>query len=73
LYSEEGESRENCVENGILAPVAGMLGTMQALQAVKVLLGLGEQLCCELMLIDALDLSFRKVRISKDPHCPACH
>ena len=73
LYSEEGEGRENCVENGILAPVAGMLGTMQALQAIKVLLGLGEQLSSELMLIDALDLSFRKVRISKDPHCPVCN
>jgi len=73
LYSEEGEGRENCVENGILAPVAGMLGTMQALQAVKVLLGLGEQLCGELMLIDALDLSFRKVKISKDALCPICN
>jgi len=51
----------------------GVLGTLQALQAVKILLNLGEQLCGELMLIDALDLSFRKVKISKDTHCPVCN
>jgi len=72
LYSEEGDGTENCVENGILAPVAGVLGTMQALQAVKVLLNLGEQLCGELMLVDALDLSFRKVKIPKDAQCLVC-
>jgi len=73
LYSEEGSGRENCVENGVLAPVAGLLGSLQALQAIKVILSLGEQLCGELMLIDALDLSFRKVKIGKDSQCPICH
>ena len=72
LYSEEGNGRESCVENGVLAPVAGLVGTIQALQAIKVLLGLGEQLCGELLLIDGLDLSFRKVKIAKDPECPIC-
>ena len=72
LYSKQGDSRESCVENGVLAPVAGLVGTIQALQAIKVLLGLGEQLCGELLLIDGLDLSFRKVKIVKDPECPIC-
>ncbi len=72
LYSEQGDSRESCVENGVLAPVAGLVGTIQALQAIKVLLGLGEQLCGELLLIDGLDLSFRKVKIVKEPECPIC-
>ena len=72
LYSEEGNGRESCVENGVLAPVAGLVGTIQALQAIKVLLGLGEQLCGELLLIDGLDLSFRKVKIAKDSECPIC-
>ncbi|MEO1939386.1 molybdopterin-synthase adenylyltransferase MoeB, partial [Candidatus Thioglobus sp.] len=44
LYSVEGNSDENCVENGILAPVAGVMGSLQALQAIKVVLNLGEQL-----------------------------
>ena len=72
LYSEQGDGRESCVENGVLAPVAGLVGTIQALQAIKVLLGLGEQLCGELLLIDGLDLSFRKVKIVKDSECPIC-
>ena len=72
LYSEAGNGRESCVENGVLAPVAGLVGTIQALQAIKVLLGLGEQLCGELLLIDGLDLSFRKVKIVKDSECPIC-
>lgn len=72
LYSEQGNGRESCVENGVLAPVAGLVGTIQALQAIKVLLGLGEQLCGELLLIDGLDLSFRKVKIVKDSKCSIC-
>ncbi len=72
LYSEQGDGRESCVENGVLAPIAGLVGTIQALQAIKVLLGLGEQLCGELLLIDGLDLSFRKVKIVKDSECPIC-
>jgi adenylyltransferase/sulfurtransferase len=72
LYSEDGNGRESCVENGVLAPVAGLVGTIQALQAIKVFLGLGEQLCGELLLIDGLDLSFRKVKIVKDSECPIC-
>ncbi|HCE35039.1 MAG TPA: molybdopterin-synthase adenylyltransferase MoeB [Gammaproteobacteria bacterium] len=73
LYSTEGNNDENCTDNGILAPVAGMLGTMQALQAIKVILNLGEQLVGKLMIIDALDLSFRNVTINKDKSCTICN
>ena len=73
LYSEEGNENESCVQNGVLAPVAGLVGTIQALQAIKVLLGLGDELCGKLLLIDGLDLSFRKVKIGKDLKCPICN
>jgi adenylyltransferase/sulfurtransferase len=72
LYSVEGNSDENCVENGILAPVAGVTGSLQALQAIKVVLNLGEQLVGKLMIIDALDLTFRSVKINKDSACKIC-
>ncbi len=72
LYSTKGNSDENCVDNGILSPVAGMMGSLQALQAIKVILNLGEQLVGKLMLIDALDLSFRKIKINKDESCKIC-
>jgi len=73
LYSVEGDSDENCTDNGILAPVAGMLGTLQALQAIKTILNLGEQLVGKLMIIDALSLSFRNVVINKDTSCTICN
>ncbi|ABL02380.1 UBA/THIF-type NAD/FAD binding protein [Candidatus Ruthia magnifica str. Cm (Calyptogena magnifica)] len=72
LYSVKGNFDENCVDNGILSPVAGIMGSLQALQAIKVLLNLGEKLVGKLMLIDALDLSFRKIKINKDESCKIC-
>ncbi len=72
IYSKEGSNDENCVENGILAPVAGLMGSLQALQAVKTIMNLGEQLTGQLLMVDALDLSFRSVKISKDATCPIC-
>jgi len=72
LYSKEGHNDNNCVENGILAPVAGVMGSLQALQAIKTLLNIGEQLESKLMLIDALDLTFRTININKDESCPVC-
>lgn len=73
LYSTTGNSDENCVDNGILAPVAGILGTLQALQALKVILNLGEQLVAKLMVIDALELNFRTITLNKDKSCPICN
>jgi adenylyltransferase/sulfurtransferase len=73
LYSTTGNNDENCVNNGILAPVAGLLGTLQALQAIKVILNLGEQLLGKLMVVDALDLTFRTITLNKDESCPICN
>jgi adenylyltransferase/sulfurtransferase len=73
LYSSTGNSDENCVENGILAPVVGMLGSMQALQGIKVILDLGEQLTGKLMIVDALDLNFKIVQFNKDESCLICN
>ena len=72
LYSKEGNNDENCTDNGILAPVSGVMGTMQALQAIKTILDLGEQFDGKLLLFDALDLSFRSIKIPKDKTCLIC-
>ncbi len=72
LYPASGDNDENCTDNGILSPVAGVLGTLQALQAIKVILNLGEQLLGKLMIVDALDLSFRHIKINKDKSCKIC-
>ncbi len=73
LYSAEGNNDETCSENGILSPVAGVMGSLQALQAVKVMLNLGEQLIGKLTIIDAMDLTLRSIKISKDSACPICN
>ncbi|MEW6693208.1 MAG: molybdopterin-synthase adenylyltransferase MoeB [Pseudomonadota bacterium] len=72
LYREDGEELETCTRNGILAPVVGSLGTLQALEAIKVLLGLGEPLVGRLLLFDALTFDLRTLRLKRDPSCPVC-
>jgi adenylyltransferase/sulfurtransferase len=72
LYQPINDRQENCSTSGVMAPVVGMIGSLQALQAIKVILKLDEQLAGKLMLIDALDLTFRKVKISKNKTCEIC-
>ncbi len=62
----------SCAEAGIVGAVAGFLGTHQALEAIKILLGVGETLANRLMLFDALTGEIRFVRWSRNPDCPVC-
>jgi molybdopterin/thiamine biosynthesis adenylyltransferase len=61
-----------CEEAGILGAVAGVIGTLQATEVLKELLGLGDSLSGRLLLYDALGTEFRTVRFKKDPTCPTC-
>ena len=73
LYPE-GQSDENlsCSESGVLAPVVGVIGSLQALEAVKLLSGFGEPLLGHMLVIDAWSLQTRRVRLQIDPNCPHC-
>ncbi len=62
----------NCAEAGILGAVAGVLGTMQAVEILKELLDLGDSLAGRIVLYDALSATSRTIRLPKDPGCPAC-
>jgi len=62
----------SCSEAGILGALAGAVGTMQAIEALKELLGIGESLAGFLMTFDALRMQWRKLRLRKDPSCPLC-
>ncbi len=62
----------SCAEGGVLGVVPGLIGTIQATEAIKILLGLGDTLVGRLLLIDAMSMSFRTLEIRKDPECPAC-
>jgi molybdopterin-synthase adenylyltransferase len=61
-----------CSQAGVLGAVAGMLGTIQAAETLKVLLGIGKPLLDTLLTFDALDMNFRRVFLRREPGCPVC-
>jgi adenylyltransferase/sulfurtransferase len=61
-----------CSEAGVLGVLPGVLGSVQALEAIKVVLGIGDPLIGRLLTFDALTLAWRELRLDKDPDCPAC-
>ena len=62
----------SCAEAGVLGMLPGMVGTIQATEAVKVIIGVGETLTGRLLLIDALGMEFRTVKTRRNPNCPLC-
>lgn len=62
----------SCAEGGVLGVLPGLVGTIQATEAIKLILGIGEPLIGRLLLIDALGMGFRVVQLRKNPDCPAC-
>ena len=61
-----------CAEGGVLGVLPGLLGTIQATETLKLLLGIGESLAGRLLLVDALSMRFREMKIRRDPACPVC-
>lgn len=72
LYPPGLEHEESCALEGILAPLVGVIGSMQALQAVQVLTGQGVQLAGRLLLFDAATMEWRLLRVPQDPACAVC-
>ena len=62
----------SCAEAGVLGVLPGIIGSLQAIEAIKVLLGIGEPLVGRLLAYDALEGTFRSFRLNRDPECPAC-
>ena len=62
----------NCAEAGVLGALTGMVGSIQATEAVKLILGIGQSLAGRLLLVDALSMEFRVVRARRNPGCPLC-
>lgn len=67
-----GEQQLTCVESGILAPVVGMIGCLQAIEAIKVITGMGKTLAGRILMIDAMTMEFREMKLPKQPHCHVC-
>lgn len=74
LYPEipGDDEAPSCAQAGVLGAMAGMMGSLQAVEVVKELLGIGESLSGSLLVVDALATSFRKLKLPADPACPLC-
>jgi molybdopterin/thiamine biosynthesis adenylyltransferase len=74
LFPENSENEDTrCAEMGVFAPLVGIVGSLQAAEALKVLMGIGTTLCGRLLLIDALHSGFRTIKLSRDANCPICN
>ena len=74
LYSEPPPPGlvPSCAEGGVLGVLPGIIGSIQAMETIKLILGVGEPLIGRLVLFDALKLQFRELKLAKDPECPVC-
>ena len=73
LFPEDAEFEETrCAVMGVFAPLTGIIGTMQAAEALKLIAGVGESLCGRVLLLDALAMQWREIRLKKDPGCAIC-
>jgi len=72
LYRDGAETEQTCSENGILAPMVGIIGSIQALETIKVLTGTGKDLGGRLMILDGRAMEWRTLKLKRDPACPVC-
>lgn len=74
LFPVDGEQEDMpCAIMGVFSPLVGIIGSMQAAETLKTLLGIGESLNGRLLVLDGLTMNWRSIRLSKDPACPVCH
>jgi adenylyltransferase/sulfurtransferase len=72
LYGAGNEDELTCSEAGVVGPLVGLVGSLQALETLKLLAGFGEPLVGRLLLVDALTSRFRELRVKRDPQCAVC-
>ncbi|MFJ4373459.1 molybdopterin-synthase adenylyltransferase MoeB [Pseudomonas japonica] len=72
LYGHGSDAELTCSEAGVVGPLVGLVGSLQALEALKLLAGFGEPLVGRLLLVDALGTRFRELRVKRDPACAVC-
>ena len=73
LFAEDAQSEDvRCAVMGVFAPLVGIIGTFQAMEAIKLVAGIGDTLAGRLLLFDALSSRWHEVRLARDPHCRVC-
>jgi molybdopterin/thiamine biosynthesis adenylyltransferase len=72
LYRSDGGLAESCSQTGVIAPLLGIIGSVQALETLKVLMDIGTDLTGRLLLLDAISMDWQEMRFKRDPKCPVC-
>jgi len=72
LYTSDGEELQNCATNGVIAPITGIVGSVQALEAMKLIMNIGETLTGRLLLLDGLTMEWNMMKLRKNTNCPTC-
>ena len=72
LYPDSGDELRTCAESGVMAPLVGIIGATQAMEALKVLSGMGQPLTQRLLMLDARSMEWRSISLKKDPACKVC-
>ena len=72
LYSDISEDQLSCSEAGVMAPLVGIIGSVQAMEAVKILSGIGQPLVGKLLILDAMTMEWRTMKLKKDFKCKTC-
>ncbi|MEQ8954677.1 MAG: molybdopterin-synthase adenylyltransferase MoeB [Gammaproteobacteria bacterium] len=72
LYGEGDDEAASCAQNGVMAPVVGIIGSVQALETIKLIAGIGKALVGRLLILDGATLQWRELRLPRDPDCEAC-
>lgn len=72
LYGNEAEVEQTCTANGVISPLLGIVGSIQACEAMKIIMDLGETLEGRLLLVDVMHMEWHTAILNKDPACPVC-
>ena len=72
LYKAGNEDDFSCARNGVMAPVVGIIGTIQAMEAIKMIANVGKSLKNRMLFLDAGTMQFREMQLKRDPECPVC-
>lgn len=73
LYEENNEHDETCTQNGVIAPLVGMIGSMQAMEVIKLIVGSGEALESQLVLFDGLSMTWQNILLKQNKNCTVCN
>ncbi|MCG8324986.1 MAG: molybdopterin-synthase adenylyltransferase MoeB [Thiotrichales bacterium] len=72
LYGESADVDQTCTANGVIAPLLGIMGSMQAMEAMKLIMDIGQTMTGSLLLFDAMAMEFHRAKLNRDPGCPVC-